>query len=133
VATATGGRIGWTSHPLAGVRRIIVTGSKGSKSFSDSHPHLEIFSDEPPFTLPQTHPWDPMAMWASTGRDLGTPPKKQWAPLAVNPHTTDVTKFIDCLEQGVEPELNARAAVHHIEVIMAGYRSAASGEAVNVG
>ncbi|MBI2964787.1 MAG: Gfo/Idh/MocA family oxidoreductase [Chloroflexi bacterium] len=132
VATATGGRIGWTSHPRSGVVRVIVTGARGSAVFSEATPRLEIYSDEPPFTLPPTHPWDPMAMWSSTGRDLGTAPKRQWVSMSESPQSVDMRGFIDCLDRDVEPEMNARTAVHHVEVIMAGYESAAAGKPVSL-
>ena len=44
----------------------------------------------------------------------------------------DVTAFVDCLENGVRPEITVRDAVHHIEVIMAGYESAAAGKSVDI-
>lgn len=132
IATATGGRIGWTSHPRGGVIRVVVTGTKGSAIFSEASPRIEVFNDEPPFSLPRTHPWDPMAMWSSSMRDLGTPRKRQWVSMSESPQSADTSSFLDCLDRDVEPEMNARAAVEHVEVIMAGYRSAASGKPVKL-
>lgn len=132
VATATGGRIGWTSHPRGGVIRVIVTGTKGSRIFSEALPRLEVFNDDPPFTMPRTHPWDPMAMWSSSMRDLGNPGKRQWVSMSESPQSVDTSRFLDCLDKDIEPEMNARAAVQHVEVIMAGYRSAASGKPVTL-
>jgi predicted dehydrogenase len=132
IATATGGRIGWTSHPRGGVIRVIVTGTRGSAVFSEASPRLEIYDDESRFTMPQTHPWDPMAMWSSTGRDLRTAPKRQWVSMSEGPQSIDMQEFIDCLDRDVEPEMNARAAVHHVEVIMAAYESAAAGRPVSL-
>lgn len=133
VATATGGRIGWTSHPRAGFRRAIVAGTKRALTFTDSDPHVEVFNDEPPFEMPLTHPSDPMAMWGSTARETKPRPKDQWVPFEEFTQEADIGVFLDCLEGDEEPEMNARDSVHHIEVIMAAYKSAAKGRPVNIG
>ncbi|MBM3957800.1 MAG: hypothetical protein FJ313_07100 [Gemmatimonadetes bacterium] len=133
LASATGGRFGWTSHPRGGVMRAALMGTEGWMAFSEAEPHVEIFNDDPPFTLPPSHPFDPMAMWSSTTRDTQPRAKGQWVPLRESPQTLDITKFVDCIEEGREPEINARTAVHHVEVIMAGYASAATGKPVTLG
>jgi len=71
-------------------------------------------------------------MWSSSMRDLGTPGKRQWVSMSESPQSADTSSFLDCLDRDVEPEMNARAAVEHVEVIMAGYRSAASGKPVKL-
>ena len=38
--------------------------------------------------------------------------------------------FVDCIENGVESEMNAEFASHSVEIICAGYRSAATGEVI---
>jgi predicted dehydrogenase len=133
VATSTGGRIGWTSHPRAGFRRVIVAGTKGALTFTDSDPHVKVFNDEPPFEMPLTHPFDPMAMWGSTVRETKPRPKGQWVPFEEFTQEADIGAFLDCLDRDEEPEMNARDSVHHIEVIMAAYQSAALGEPVGLG
>ncbi|MBI4306866.1 MAG: Gfo/Idh/MocA family oxidoreductase [Chloroflexi bacterium] len=133
VATATGGRIGWTSHPRAGLRRVVLAGTRGALTFTDSDPHVKVFSDEPPFEMPPVHPWDPMAMWSSTQREVRPRPKNQWLPIEEFTQEADIRAFLDCLDRRSEPEMNARVSVHHIEVIMAAYRSAASGKPVTIG
>lgn len=132
VATATGGRIGWTSHPRAGLRRVILAGTKGALTFTDSDPHLKVCNDEPPFEMPSVHPGDPMAMWSSTQREVGPRAKNQWLPFEEFTQEADIGAFLDCLDRGTEPEMNARASVHHVEVIMAAYRSAATGKPVTL-
>jgi predicted dehydrogenase len=125
VASATGGRIGWTSHPHSSLTRVILAGSEGTLCFSDCEPHLDVYADEPEFQMPRVHPWDPMGMWASTQKEAGVAPKRRWIPLdAPNPLAQDVRAFLDALDRGAEPELCAAAGVHHVEVLMAGYRSA---------
>ncbi len=133
VATATGGRIGWTSHPRAGVRRVTLAGTDGALTFTDSDPHVTVFSDEPPFEMPSTHPFDPMAMWSSTMRETKPRPKAQWVPFEEFTQEADISAFLDCLDRDEEPEMNARASVHHIEVILAAYESAAKGKPVEIG
>jgi predicted dehydrogenase len=132
VASVVGGRIGWPSHPRSGLTRVILTGSERSLIFSDCEPHLEVYTDEPDFQMPRAHPWDPMGMWASTQKEAGVAPKRRWLPLdASNALALDVRAFLDALDRGVEPEINAAAGVHHVEVLMAGYRSAAAGTPIS--
>jgi len=132
VASTTGGRFGWTSHPRSGVVRACLVGTEGYLVFSEAEPHVEIFNNDDPFVLPVTHPFDPMAMWSSSMRDVQPRGKAQWIALHDSSQTIDITRFVDCIEQGIEPDMNARTAVHHVEVIMAGYVSAASGEPVEL-
>jgi predicted dehydrogenase len=134
IVTVTGGRTGWTSYPLAGLSRIVLMGSEGMREFSDSQPRLEVCNTEPGFSLPRPHPGDPMGFWRSTQQEMGLPPKRRWVPLRSGPsqQEVDVRSFLDCLDGGVEPEMNARAAVHQVEVVLAGYASAASGKPVEL-
>jgi predicted dehydrogenase len=44
----------------------------------------------------------------------------------------DVRDFIECVETGRQPEMNVREAAAHVEVILAGYVSAARGEPVSL-
>ena len=114
---------------LAIANAVEATGVR-SQAFSEADPHLEIYSDEPPFAMPPPHPFDPMAMWPSTSRDTRVPAKRQWVPLYESRQAAHIHRFVDCIEQGRGPDVNARAAVHHVEVIMAGYASAARGETI---
>ncbi|MFA5027825.1 MAG: Gfo/Idh/MocA family oxidoreductase [Candidatus Methylomirabilota bacterium] len=133
VASASGGRIGWTSHPRGGVSRVILVGSEGTLDFGDTEPHLELYADEPDFRMPRIHPWDPMGMWASTQQEAGVPPKRRWLPLQeANGIAQDIGAFLDAIDRGVESELPAAECVHHIEILMAAYRSATSGAPVEV-
>ena len=131
-ATVIGGRIGWMSHPKGGPQRVVLIGSKGTLTVDSWHPRVEIYNDEPDFTAPDIHPMDPMGMWASTQRESNVMPKCRWVTLAAEGRglVDDVAAFIDRLEEGREPEMNARAAAPLTEVILAGYASAARGEVV---
>ena len=42
----------------------------------------------------------------------------------------DVARFVDCIEEDAEPVMNPAFAAPFTEVILAGYRSAATGETV---
>jgi len=132
VASITSGRIGATSHPRSGQQRITMISSSGIATFSEGEPHIEVFNDDPPFDTPTVHPFDPMSMWSSTSRDTQPLPKDRWVPLTDTAEHADIQAFVDCVENGTVPRITARDAVHHIEVIMAGYESAASGEPVDL-
>ena len=132
VASITSGRIGVTSHPRGGQQRITLIGEDGIATFSESDPHVEVYNDKPPFEMPLVHPFDPMSMWGSTQRDTQPRDKDRVLPLDGGGQGRDVTAFVDCLENGVRPEITVRDAVHHIEVIMAGYESAAAGKSVDI-
>jgi predicted dehydrogenase len=132
VASITSGRIGATSHPRSGQQRITMISSSGIATFTEGEPHIEVFNDAPPFDTPTVHPFDPMSMWSSTSRDTQPLPKDRWVPLKDTAEHADIQAFVDCVENGTVPQITARDAVHHIEVIMAGYESATSGEPVDL-
>jgi len=43
-----------------------------------------------------------------------------------------MSAFVDCIETGTESEMNATMAAQSVAVIAAGYRSAASGEVIQL-
>ena len=132
VASITSGRIGFTSHPRGGLLRITLVGENGIFTFSESDPHIEIYNDQPPFEMPLVHPFDPMSMWASTANEMQHMPKDRRVPLSDGVQGRDIAAFVDCLESGERPQVTVRDAAHVIEVIMAGYESAAAGEPVDL-
>ncbi len=132
VASITSGRIGFTSHPRGGLLRVTLIGENGIFTFSESDPHIEVYNDQPPFEMPLVHPFDPMSMWASTAREMQHMPKDRRLPLAEGGQGRDIAAFIDCLESGERPQVTVQDAAHHIEVIMAGYESAAAGAPVDL-
>ncbi len=133
-ATVVSGRIGWMSHPKGGPQRIVVIGSKGTMTFDGSRPRIEVYNDEPDFVTPYIHPMDPMGMWASTQRESNVAPKRRWVSAGGERPglIDDVAAFVDCLERGEEPVLTAKKAAPMVEVILAGYVSAARGEPVKL-
>ena len=130
-ATIVGGRYGWQSHAQGGVRKVHLVGTEGSLTFDASANRLEVFAAEPAFEPPEPHPLDPMGMWSSTQAGIGMQPKQQWIDVSSGDDgQREFSAFVDCIENGVESEMNAKFAAHSIEIICAGYRSAASGEVI---
>ncbi len=134
VATATGGRIGYYSHPKGGPHKIVVVGSEGTETFDAWTPHIEVSADEPYPTLPPPNPTDPMMMWRSTRAAGGNPTKEAWVALSdeSNWYPLDITRFVDSLESGARPDVTVEEATGSLEVLLAAYESAARGETVVV-
>ena len=132
-ATIVGGRYGWQSHAQGGVRKMHLVGTEGTLTFDASANRLEVFAAEPAFEPPPPHPLDPMGMWSSTQAGTGMQPKQQWIDVGSGDDgPREFSAFIDCIENDVESEMNAEFAAHSVEIISAGYRSAASGEVINL-
>ncbi|MCS7158908.1 MAG: Gfo/Idh/MocA family oxidoreductase [Gemmatales bacterium] len=129
--TVAAGRYGWMTHPGAGLHRYIVVGSRGTYLADAWRPRLEVYTAETPWTPPAAHPEDPMAFWHSTLQITHTRPKNSWWPLAPVVER-DAAYFLDCLDAGRESEMSVREAAHIAEVLLAAYKSAASGEAVTL-
>ena len=135
VATATGGRIGWHSHPKLGPHRVTVVGTKGVETFDAWTPRVEVYADEPPLELPEPHPEDPMSMWRSTQAASGVPRKLGWIALEDEARwqRDEVSAFLDCLDTGHPPEVGIDLAYAATEVILAAYQTATRGETVTLG
>ena len=74
-----------------------------------------------------------MGMWSSTTAQIGMRPKQHWIDIAIHDDGHDdgqreFSAFVDCIENGVESEMNAEIAAHTVEIICGGYESAASGK-----
>ena len=131
-ATITVGRTGWSSHPSHGVHQTHLVGTEGAVTVDAFRPRLEVYSDSPPWTpsaLP--HPDDPMGFWSSTVREAGISPKTGWWPVG-NVACDDAAYFLDCIEQGRESDVPAAVGAHAVEVILAGYKSAAAAQPVSL-
>ena len=132
-ATIAAGRYGWQSHVKGGVQKAHLVGTDATLTFDASANRLEVFSAEPAFEPPIPHPLDPMGMWSSTQAEIGMQSKRHWIDVGKgNDGQREFSAFIDCIENGVESEMNAEFAAHSIEIICAGYLSAAGGEVVNL-
>jgi predicted dehydrogenase len=129
-ATVSSGRIGWTSHPAAGTSRIIVMGSKQSYVHDLNRARMELYNDRTPWTPPPVNPSDPMGFWTSTQQEVHTMAKTGWQLLEAT--ASDASYFIDCLEVGRDSEMSVAHAAKTTEILLAGYRSAATGQVVTL-
>ncbi len=131
-ATITGGRVGWSSHGGAGVNQVYLIGSEGSLLIDAYRPRLEVYDAGLPWTAPEINPQDPMGFWRSTQQAVNTQPKRVFTPFSLTPAKSDESYFIDCLLEGRESEMNALQAAMLTEVLLAGYKSAATGTVVSL-
>lgn len=129
-ATIAVGRTGWSSHRGSGIHQVHLVGTDDSITIDAFRPRLEIAGNEPAWTPPEhPHPEDPMGFWSSTQRASGVQPKTDWWP--VEPAAqSDQSFFLDCIEHDQESDVPASLGAHAVEVILAGYRSAAAGQTV---
>ncbi|MGI9334971.1 MAG: Gfo/Idh/MocA family protein [Gammaproteobacteria bacterium] len=134
VATATGGRIGYYSHPKGGPHKITLVGSEGTETFDAWTPRIEVSNAEPTPELPPPNPEDPMMMWRSTSTAGGNPIKNRWVAMLPedNWYAADIVQFLDCLDAGTRANITAEEALESLAVLMAAYESAASGRTVSV-
>ena len=132
-ATIAAGRYGWQSHAQGGIRKIHLVGSDASLTFDASANRLEVFAAEPSFIPPEPHPLDPMGMWSSTQAETGRRVKNHWIDVERSEDgQREFSAFIDCIDRGEESEMNAEFAAHSVEIICAGYESAATGEVIQL-
>jgi predicted dehydrogenase len=126
VATFSAGRIGWTAHPSFGTCRVLLAGDRCSAVVDANKPRIELYDQAPAWSPPAPHPEDPMAFWPSTTEEMGAEPKRLWQPLWAQ--ANDASYFIDRIEAGQDSEMSAERAATATEVLMAAYKSAATGE-----
>jgi hypothetical protein len=98
--------------------------------FDANKPRVEVYSDQPPWMPPPVNPSDPMGFWTSTQQEVHTMPKQTWQPLETI--APDASYFLDRLDAGLDSEMSAAAAAATTEVLLAGYKSAATGEVVAI-
>lgn len=126
------GRYGWNTHPAAGRNQMVLVGSERAVVVDMNRPRVEVYSDEPPWLPPKDpHPEDPMAFWSSTTEESGAKPKQGWVNVGPTGRS-DASYFIDCLAAGRDSDMSVAAAAHGTEVLLAAYRSAATGEVVTL-
>jgi hypothetical protein len=90
-----------------------------------------VYTDETPWLPPNVNPADPMGFWQSTQDESHVRPKRTWVTTGPAP-ASDASYFIDCLEANRDSEVNAVEAALATEVLVAGYKSAASGEVMKL-
>jgi myo-inositol 2-dehydrogenase / D-chiro-inositol 1-dehydrogenase len=131
VATIGSGRYGWMSHPAGGTNRAVLVGTNETLVIDANLPRLEVYTDETPWTAPNTHREDPMGFWSSTMQEVHMRPKTVW-PGAGPAAQTDAAYFLDRLDAGRDSEINAAEAALSTEVLVAAYRSAANREVISL-
>lgn len=129
IATISAGRTGWLSHPMAGVHRTLLVGTKGTATVDAYRPRVEAWVDELPWTAPRRHAEDPMGFWPSTTAAMSPTPKRAW--LAASSET-DARSFMDCIESGRPSDVSAADGAAVLEVILAAYVSAAERRVVEL-
>jgi predicted dehydrogenase len=129
--TISAGRYGWTTHPAGGINRLTLVGSERTAVIDANRPRLEVYTDEPPWTPPNVNPADPMGFWSSTQEEVHVRPKRVWVP-AAPAGPSDASYFLDCLDANRDSDINAAEAALATEVLLAAYRSAATGEVVTL-
>jgi predicted dehydrogenase len=133
IGTISAGRTGWRSHPGAGLNRACLIGRRDAAVFDADRPRALVWADVEPWTAPRRDPEDPMGMWATPRPEPFTPrPKREWivpAPLRAN---DDIKRFLDCVEAGRASDVPAALGAEATEVLLAAYRSAATGAVVTL-
>jgi predicted dehydrogenase len=130
IATVATGRVGWRSHAMGGINRVTLVGTKKTVCVDWYKPRLDVWADESPWQLPSRHPEDPMGFWTSTTTAAGAKPKLGWLTPADT--TNDVKYFVDCVVAGRPSDVSAVDAAAVMEMLMAAYRSSATGQAVSL-
>ena len=113
-ATVLGGRFGWMSHPLSGPQKVVVVGTEGTmRPMSSSTPSLSgsrftttsLISCSPRWT--RTTRW---AVWGASHPAYAPLPKQKWVSLGSrNVMADDVAAFVKAIDDGVQPDMNARS------------------------
>ena len=131
-ATLIASRIGWRSYRSSGPNLTRLYGSEGSVLIDGHAPHWDIASDRPDWEPPPRDPLDPMGFWSSTMERAQAGSRTDWHTPQNIPAQSDQSLFLDCLEQEKDAAVTAADAAHASEVMLAAYRSAATGEVVEL-
>ncbi len=129
--TISTGRYGWQTHPGFGSNRLMLVGSEQTAVIDAHRPRLEMYTDETPWTPPNTHAQDPMGFWSSTMQEVHMRPKTVWPPAGSAP-VSDQAYFLDRLDAGQDSEINVAEAVLSTEALVAAYQSAAQKRVVTL-
>jgi predicted dehydrogenase len=130
--TIISGRAGLQSHPSGGLNQIHLIGSKASVLLSSFEPRLIVSANEEPWRPPDYYRNDPMGFWQSGQTESNAQAKKNWLTLNSGESKSNESHLIDCILENRESEMNAANAARLTEVLLAGYKSAASGEVVRL-
>jgi len=132
VATLACGRTGWRSHPMGGLDRTCLVGSRAAASIDAYRPRAEVWADELPWLPPPVAAHDPMGFWKSTMDEAAAAPKRAWIGPSGSARS-DAAHFLDCVERGRPSDVSADLACDVLKTLMACYRSAATGQFVACG
>ncbi|MDP6553922.1 MAG: Gfo/Idh/MocA family oxidoreductase [Pirellulaceae bacterium] len=132
-ATLSAGRLGWKSHPSSGLNRIYLVGSQDSAIVDAHQPRVEMWTAGECWAPPQRDPEDPMGMWqAPPSSPFRAKPKLDWIVPGSTSWKLDTSYFLDCVEKGRASEVPVELAAAATEVLLAAYRSAATGRPVQL-
>ncbi len=132
-ATISAGRLGWQSHPSSGLNKTYLVGSRRSVVVDAHRERVEMWTAAPAWQPPSRNPEDPMGMWqAPPGDPYQAEPKQDWIVPGSTSWQIDSGYFLDCLEQGRASEVSIELAAAATEVLLAAYRSAATGKPVDL-
>jgi len=133
IASINVGRTGWHSHPGGSHNRTYLVGSKKTLVIDAHRPRVEVWSDAPAWGPPGRNPQDPMGMWDTPPSESQfiVSPRNDWytPPTSV---VSDFTYFIDCVEKGVQSDVSVNIAADTTEILLAAYKSAATGDLVEL-
>jgi len=131
--TLTAARTGWQSHPGIGLNRLFLVGRQAAAVIDTFRPRVEVWSDATPWEPPPRDPEDPMGMWAAPATSPHRPaPKPSWAALPAGLWKDDTDRFLECLQAGRQSEISVELAAAATEILLAAYRSAATGQSVEL-
>ena len=137
-ATIPAGRTGWRSHPATGLQRTVLVGAQETATVDAHSPRVDVWADADPWQPPERDPEDPQAMWGGPQEARFTAaPKQAWhtppAPAGAEAGGAgDAAYFLDCIENGVSSDVSADLAAAATQILLAAYRSAATGESVDL-
>jgi len=132
-ATISAGRLGWQSHPSSGLHRTTLVGTKATTVIDAHQPRVELWTATDAWQPPARNPEDPMGMWqAPPGDPFQAKPKLDWIVSSSAPWQLDSGHFLDCVEQGRASDVPAELAAFAMEILLAAYRSAATGQVIEL-
>ena len=137
-ATISAGRTGWRSHPATGLQRTVLVGAQETATVDAHSPRVDVWADADPWQPPERDPEDPQAMWGGPQEARFTAaPKQAWhtppAPAGAEAGGAgDAAYFLDCIENGVSSDVSVDLAAAATQILLAAYRSAATGESVDL-
>ncbi len=134
IATISAGRTGWRSYPAGGLNRTCLAGTKRTVVVDVDRPRISVWADSVPWNAPERDPEDPMGMWGGAPKPdhFVAKPRQVWITPPAAERASDAGWFLDCIELGRPSNVSADVAATATEVLLAGYRSAATGNVVEL-